>query len=313
MIDILIPTFNRAPFLKKNLNLLIEQIHDSQLDDKISILISDNFSEDETISIVTNIIENTNINIKLYRQTENIGLEKNAIFLLKKSSNDFIMYLGDDDYLPKGYLTYIFDKINNIDNLSCIIPGISGLYSNEIVRPSRNADFDEKRYEPSFKTVKQISFYGHQLSGVLLKRKGLYENYTADEKLRNIYLFIFFVAYNNLQGISIYAPKYQILVSQSNSKDWNYDNSGLLTEIFKNYKILFQNNSLKRNIMNFYIMNQQSWRLRIGKNLTNACKSFIHLEKDRNIDFLTKLLLPLQYIYLYIRFLLSKIRRLLLK
>lgn len=313
MIDILIPTFNRASFLEKNLNLLIEQINDAHLEEKISISISDNCSEDETANIVKKNIGITTIQINFYKQKKNIGLEKNAIYLLEKSTDKFIMYLGDDDYLPVGYLKYLIDKINKIKNLTCIIPGFSALYTDGIVKPSRNADFDQKRYEPSFETVKQISQYGHQLSGILLKREGLFENYTIDEKLRNIYPFIFFVAYNNLQGISIYAPKYQILVSQSNSKDWNYDDSGLLTEIFKNYKIVFKDSYLKRNIMNFVFMKQQAFRLRIGHGFKNEFKAFIHLEKDNNLDLLTKLLLPFKYGYRLTRRELSKIKRIIVE
>jgi len=309
MIDILIPTFNRAPFLKKNLNILIKQIQDSQLADKISISISDNCSEDETINKVKKIIDiHPNIQINLYKQKKNIGLEKNAIFLLEKSTAKYIMYLGDDDYLPEGYLKYLINKIHNTENIACIIPGFSALYADGTVKPIRNADFDEKIYKPSFNTVIQISQYGHQLSGILLKREGLFENYIANEQLRNIYPFIFFVSYNCLQGISVYAPKYQILVSQNNSKDWSYDDSGLLTEIFKNYKILYPDSYLKRNIMNFVFMNQQSWRLRIGKNIKNAYKSFIHLEKDEHIDLFTKVFLPFQYVYLYTRFVASRVK-----
>ncbi len=313
MIEVLIPTFNRASDIEKNLKLLVEQINDYKLKDNISISISDNFSEDETVKIIQNIINTSDIKICLYRQKENIGLEKNALFLLEQSANKFVMYLGDDDYIPDGYLKYLFKKTEEINDLSCVIPGFSALYADGTIKPSRNACFEEEVFEPSFNTVMKISQFGHQLSGLLLKREMVFEKYTENESLRNIYLFIFFVTFNILRGTSIYAPKYQVLVSQGNSKDWNYDDSGLLTEIFKNYKIAFKNSYIKRNIMNFVFMNQQSWRLRVGENVKNTYESFIHLEKNEYINLLTKILLPFQYSYLYLRMVLSKIKRMLIK
>jgi len=312
-IEILIPTYNREVDLKKNLQLLISQIEKYKLENYILLSISDNNSTDNTSITIEKIGKSTNIEINLYRQDTNIGLEKNAIFLLEKSTSDFIMYLGDDDFLPEDYLNYLVDKINKIENLSCVIPGFSALYSNGDINLVRNSSFDEKIYKASFSTVMNISQYGHQLSGILLKRENLYKTYTKKDELRNIYPFVYFVAYNNLQGISIYAPKYQVLVSQSNSKDWSYDDSGLLTEIFKNYKILFNNSYMKRNIMNFVFMSQQSWRLRISSNLLNTYKSFVHIEKNKYIDFLTKFILPIFYVYIGSRMILSKIKRLLTK
>lgn len=308
LLDILIPTFNRSLDLEKNLNLLIKQINLFNLSNFICLSISNNFSSDNTHDLLEEIKSKSNIKINIYHQDNNIGLEKNAVFLLDKSQADFIMYLGDDDYIPDSYLEYIIRMSNTVANLKCIIPGFSTLYTNSDIRPYRNAIFLEQTYSASFSTVMKISQFGHQLSGIVLKRNNLHDTYIQNQELRNIYPFIYFVAYNNLHGISIYAPKYQVLVSQNNSKDWSYDDSGLLTEIFKNYKILFKNSYVKRNIMNFVFMDQQSWRLRIGKNPINAYLSFIHLEKDKNIDLLTKVILPFQYIYLFIRNSLHKIK-----
>lgn len=310
MIEILIPTFNRAKDLEKNLDLLVKQINKYNLNEKVLISISDNASEGETASIVQKFVDVNSVHINFYQQKENIGLERNAVFLLEKSVKDFVMYLGDDDFIPNDYLPYLIEKIKSIDKLTCIIPGYSALYADGTIKPGRRADFNEKIYEPSFQTVMRISQFGHQLSGLLLRRESLYESYIANEQLRNIYLFIYFVTFNNLRGISIYAPKFQVLVSQNNSKDWAYDDSGLLTEIFKNYKLAFQHSYLKRNIMNFLFMHQQSWRLRIETNMINACKSFMNIEKNDHVDLLTKLLLPLYYMYLYSRQILSKIKKL---
>ncbi|WP_373032895.1 glycosyltransferase family 2 protein [Sulfurovum sp.] len=309
MLEILIPTFNRASFLEKNLNILIQQIENAALEAEISITVSDNCSEDETIKIVKQVIANKSVNIKLYQQKENIGLEKNAIYLLKKSTEKFIMYLGDDDYLPEGYLKYITEKINSIKSLTCIIPGFSSLYSDGQILPARYANFEEKQYIASFYTVTKISQFGHQLSGLVLKRDGLIDGYLSNKKLRNIYPFIYFVAYNNLRGTSIYVPKFQVLVSQGNTKNWNYDNSGLLSEIIKNYNNIFDDSYFKRNISIICFMKQQYWRLRISKNPLNSVIGFLHLSKQPDIEVLTKLTLPFLYLYGYLAAFFLKIKK----
>ncbi len=141
MIEILIPTYNRVTFLEKNLHILIKQISENHLIDKISISISDNCSDDGTVQMVENIIQNTNIKIILYEQSENIGIVKNPVYLLEKATQPYIMYLGDDDFIPDTYLQYLIEKINEIDNFTCVIPGFSGLFSDGVVEPVRIASF----------------------------------------------------------------------------------------------------------------------------------------------------------------------------
>lgn len=307
MIDILIPTYNRESHLIKNIYHLDKIIRTENLNEYFQLLISDNCSTDNTALMLKKHVKEIKLKTTIFQQEQNIGLENNSIFLLEKSKSNFIMYIGDDDYLPEGYLSYVINKINNEPLTSAIIPGISSLFADGSVMPARSALFDEMEYPPGFYTAYQISHFGHQLSGVLLKREGLYNEYTEKEKLRNIYPFIFFLAYNNLRGISYYAPKFKVLVSQSNSKDWAYDDSGLLTDILKNYKILYPSSPIKRLFLCVSIISKQRWRLRIDTSLSQALKSFIHLMTSKNVDLSVKLSLFLLYPYFYSRATLSSI------
>lgn len=308
MIDILIPTYNRSEFLKKNILILDEQIKKDKLSNYYRILISDNRSEDDTWNILESLKDSVSVDVKIYRQEKNIGLEPNAVFLLKESSSDYVMYLGDDDYLPEGYLTFVVDSIKS-KNVFCIIPGFSALFPNGDVNPSRNATFDIKEYAPGFESVCEVSNFGHQLSGLVMLRKSLYEEYVKNEKYRNIYPFIFFVSYCVLRGKSIYAPKYQVLVSQGNSKDWKYDNSGLLIDIFKNYKIAFPSDNNNSTQASLSFIKAQPWRLRVGYNPLNALKSFFHLVKSDEVDKEIKFALLWIYPALYYKGLIKLIRK----
>ena len=98
MIEILIPTYNREKDIDKNLRQLIDEITINKLENDIAILVSNNCSTDNSKSSIENIKNSTMIDIKAYHQNENIGLEKNAIFLLEHATTPYIMFLGDDDF-----------------------------------------------------------------------------------------------------------------------------------------------------------------------------------------------------------------------
>jgi hypothetical protein len=185
------------------------------------------------------------------------------------------------------------------------------LYGDGSITPARTAKFNIKKFTPGLASALKLSSFGHQLSGLVLKRDGLYERYVADEKFRNIYLFIFFVAFNNLRGNSYYAPIHQVLVSQGNSKDWRYDESGLLTEILKNYQITYPHSPIKRLFLCHAFTVQQSWRLQIGirpSNIKKSIKAYIHLYKNDYLDMAYKASLLFLYPFLYAKLIAGGVR-----
>lgn len=308
MIDILIPTYNRSDFLKKNILTIDAQIQKYDLASRFQIIISDNCSNDDTWMFLNSLENSINTKISIYRQKKNIGLEPNAIFLLGKSMADHIMYLGDDDYIPDGYLAFVLNAIDN-DGAFCVIPGYSNLSPDGSVNPSRTENFNFRKYEAGFETVCSLSNYGHQLSGLVVKRESLYKEYIDHNIYRNIYPFIFFVTYCMMRGVSFYAPKYQVLVSQGNSKNWSYDASGLLIDIFKNYKIAFPEDRDKFVTACSTFVRSQPWRLRAGKNVYNAFKAFLHIFLSREVDRKIKIMIFCFYPSIYI----SKFKKFILK
>jgi abequosyltransferase len=236
-IDILIPTYNRFEDLIYNLNLIQQELLDHQLFDKFKVIISDNCSSDKTKESVIEFLKTkqNDFNIEYHRTDKNIGLEKNAVHVLSKASSEYIIFLGDDDYLEKGYLKYCVDKTNQDNKIGCIITGIEQI-DNElnIIGHPRPTDFDEISGKPGFDSMLKFSHLGHQLSGLLLKRENLLEQYLSSGN-RNIYLFIYFVTNRIEQYSVIYAPKFKTKVKILNTKDWDYNHLGLLDEVFKSY------------------------------------------------------------------------------
>lgn len=309
-IDILIPTYNRQKDLLKNIRHLNRLITKDQLESYFRILVSDNCSKDDTWTELENVRPQIQVKMHLFQQNENIGLENNAVFLLQQATSEFVMYIGDDDYLPENYLKYIVETINKDNEVSAIVPGIEALFADGTTKPGRRERFDFKRYPAGFWTAMHVAYLGHQLSGILLKRAHLESNYLKNENYRNIYPFIYFLSYNAIRGNVYYAPAFKVLVTQSNSKDWGYDDSGLLTEIFKNFNILYPDSPLKRFLLCCSVLKKQGgWRLRVGKQPWLPAKAVLHVWSERQTDLLTKIGILFFVPYLYTRKVASACKR----
>jgi abequosyltransferase len=264
MIDILIPTFNRCTSLKKNLLVLNELLKNENLNEQFQVLVSNNCSSDNTESMLNDIGSHLCFRLIVYTQTKNIGLEPNAVFLLANSTSDYVIYLGDDDYLPEGYLTRIYQLVKEDPNLGVVIPGFTTVDVDGNTRIGRKKLETDVVCGRGFLSVLKFSTYGHQLSGLALRRHELLKTYVENPELRNIYPFIYFVAKNNFEFKTVYAPRFQVLVSVSNTKDWLYDEMGLLCEVLKNYNILFKDSLAKQIVSSCVFVFRQSWRLRIS-------------------------------------------------
>lgn len=256
LLTILIPTYNRASDLDYNLNLLEQFIVNESLANHVCVLISNNCSSDDTKNVVSNHVSNNKIHINYYEQITNIGLEQNALFVLKKAETEYVMFLGDDDYVQEGYLSRVVLELKQHPALGCIIPSNKGILSDksEILGSGREIDTSSTYYTAGFDACLANSWRGHQISGIVLQREGLYEEYIQCG-VHNLYPFIFFVSYIALKKDVLHLTDYPILVTRvpQTKKNWNYGQNGLLTDIFNNYRYLNvtkkQRGLLERNII----------------------------------------------------------------
>lgn len=313
LLQILIPTFNRAPFLDKNLKILDRIITSLQASDKISIIIADNASSDGTEAILQAVPEtHPDLSIEVYRHETNIGLEANAVFCLQKAKAPYVMFLGDDDYLDTEYLGEVLRSCeSSSNNHDCIIPGYSNLYKDGRVAEGRKREkFDSRTYPPGFFSALRVGTLGHQLSGLTLKREGILEAYLSKPHFRNIYPFVFFVLYNALRASTLYLAKHQVLVSIHNEKDWSYTHAGLIEEFVKNYNAIFGRDTWRGVIAQIACFYQQSWRLFVARpNILKILKGYLQLIRAPSISPVVKVFLPGFYLLLPLR----KLKRIFVK
>lgn len=92
-ISIVIPTYNRAHLLRRALNSLVKQTCKPD-----QVIISDNASDDNTVDIVNEFI-NEGLKVNYYKHKTNIGMLKNWQHAISMVDTSHFLVLADDDYL----------------------------------------------------------------------------------------------------------------------------------------------------------------------------------------------------------------------
>jgi len=313
LLEILIPTFNRENILIRNIEKLIDYILKLNIIDKVGIIVSDNNSEDDTYNNISNLIKNyPELSINIYCQQSNIGGENNVVFLLSKADSEYVMFLGDDDFINADYLKEIVKYLTDDTQIACILPAYIAINSDGNPQGyKRDCELRTKIYTPGFSNCLTNSWRGHQLSGIVLKRSETYEEYIK-RKVQNIYPFIFFVAFNCIHGKTVHLTDYPIHVTviPQNKKDWGYKDDGLVSEVFDNFKKLFTKQYFKRFLLEINFLSIQYWRYfnylpNSYINDTDKIKPFFicvrKIIMGANTSLLTSLLFPFLVIYLLIK------------
>lgn len=108
LLTISIPTYNRYDFLRESLDELLVPCEELG----IEICVSDNHSSDKTVDYLRS-IEGKFKYLKIYFQETNTGIDANMLHVAAMATSDYVYLLGDDDFLPAGYLKHILSLLIN--------------------------------------------------------------------------------------------------------------------------------------------------------------------------------------------------------
>lgn len=275
--QILIPTYNRGETLQRNLMYLLNEIKVYNLQSEIGIVVSDNASTDGTFEILKNLLtkfSEEKVDYQIYQNKENTGLEANGVQILSYATAEYVIYLGDDDFLPEGFLEYVV-KTFRTENIGWMITGAIAEYNDGSRANTYHVDYEEKKFPEGYEAIWEVSHVGHKMSGLVIKREGVYESYTSKPEWRNIYLYIYFLIHNQAKYPGIFAAKYKVLVNTYNKKDFSYNTIGLLDEVFKSYNYLIELYGLKKVIkliLRFVILH--SYRINFTSGLGSLLKQW---------------------------------------
>ena len=79
-------------------------------DKNIELIVCDNASTDATQTVMSRICERNKI--LYYRNTSNVGPDRNFLYGYERASGRYVMLLGDDDYLLDGAIDTILESLN---------------------------------------------------------------------------------------------------------------------------------------------------------------------------------------------------------
>ena len=112
--SILLPTRNGGDFLENCVRSILEQDHDD-----FELLISDNANTDATPEIIRQFKDDSRVVV--VRQDSPISVSENWTAALQASCGDYILMMGDDDYLLPGTLRRLDDALVQYDEPDCIL------------------------------------------------------------------------------------------------------------------------------------------------------------------------------------------------
>lgn len=312
-LSILLPTYNRSKDLYRNLQMLSNYIRSLDYNNIIEIIISNNCSTDDTEDICKLFIKgNQDISIKYYSQPQNLGIELNSIFVLSKSQAQYIMFLGDDDYISLEYLQFIINYLHHNTNIGCIISSWQGIYPNGDKTPvSRDLNIGNRLYKAGIRAVIQTGWRAHQLSGIVLKREGLYETYKKN-KVHTIYPHIYLASVSMLTRNAYLITDYPILITQpgQDKKDWNYGKDGLINHKLEGYKRLPLNWFYRNIIQIACILRERNMITRYAnKSFTSFITLIGNILFGKHILILARFFFPFYILYLILRGSIRKLKK----
>ena len=99
LVSIGIPTYNREHLIRRAIESALYQTYPN-----VEVVVSDNASSDRTFAICEQLAAGRP-GMVCIRQPFNVGAAKNFGAVLERATGKFFMWLGDDDYLDRDYVT----------------------------------------------------------------------------------------------------------------------------------------------------------------------------------------------------------------
>ena len=134
-LTICVPVYNREALINRCLDSIINQT--CQPDE---VIISDNCSTDGTYNIASSYAKK-NPNIRLIRNSENIGAIKNFHVCIKAARFRYVLLLGSDDFLSPDFIYHRIRLLKEFPDVS-VISGPVSIFTNNSFGLTRTARYN---------------------------------------------------------------------------------------------------------------------------------------------------------------------------
>jgi glycosyltransferase involved in cell wall biosynthesis len=123
LLSICIPTYNRITDLILNLDKISEQLssNDHTMASSFELIISVNNSNAETYKLVMEHMINKLVKTRIQFHSDNIGATRNLFSAIDVADGQYVLILGDDDYLPESYLDVLYKYLLNVPEIAAVM------------------------------------------------------------------------------------------------------------------------------------------------------------------------------------------------
>lgn len=116
-IDVLLPTYNGADYLKPQIDSILSQTHSN-----LRLIIRDDQSQDQTVQIIKGYVDKDSRVLFITDTKENLGLVKSIEYLLTIADAPYIMFADQDDvWFPNKIEVFFKTAIASNDKASVLI------------------------------------------------------------------------------------------------------------------------------------------------------------------------------------------------
>jgi glycosyltransferase involved in cell wall biosynthesis len=112
--SVLLPTRNGGAFLRDCIASVLDQPFNG-----MELVVSDNANTDETAAVVASF--SGDARLTSIRLEEPVSVTENWCMALEASRGDYILMIGDDDYVLPGYFERLAEVIDSYDQPECIV------------------------------------------------------------------------------------------------------------------------------------------------------------------------------------------------
>lgn len=146
MISVVMATYNGSLYIEEQLRSILNQ---TLLPDEI--IISDDNSTDQTVSIIERICSETNVPIYLFRNFNTLGYIKNFFCALKKAKGDIIFLADQDDIWMPEKIKYCSALMRKNMNIMALSTGFRIIHGNDDSSATINRRYPLKARRISWK------------------------------------------------------------------------------------------------------------------------------------------------------------------
>jgi glycosyltransferase involved in cell wall biosynthesis len=218
-VSVIIPNFNYGKYIEECItSVLNSDLHSN----KIEIIVIDDGSTDNSVSIVKRIINESTANILLIEKESNSGQAKTRNIGIAQASGNYLFFLDSDNYIKKNCLKKHLEVLFSNQDYSVAYAPIQrfddvtgenlAVFSNEIYNPEKLA---QENYIDNMAMVRRADFievgmFDENLMG--------WEDYELWLRLRNNNKKMFFIEGEPLSFYRVHENSWSNTISLSNQQ-----------------------------------------------------------------------------------------------